>query len=59
MENKKVWAFNCYGVCIKRLYISEIEEWNNNHGLASDKIVSWMESPKGYSITKRKAEEKC
>ena len=43
MEDKKVWAFNCYGVCIKRLYVSEIEEWNNNHGLASDKIVSWKE----------------
>ena len=41
MEDKKVWGFNVYGVCIKRLYISEIENWNSTHGLASDKITSW------------------
>lgn len=43
MEDKKVWCFNCYGVCIKRMYISEIESWNEKHGLVSDKITSWKE----------------
>ena len=57
MENKKVWCFNCYGVWINRMCVSEIEEWNNTHRLASDKITSWKEQPKGYSITKRKAEK--
>lgn len=43
MEDKKVWCFNCYGVCIKRMYISKIDEWNNTHRLVSDKIASWKE----------------
>lgn len=40
---KKVWCFNCYGVCIKRMSIDKIKEYNASHPLASDKIVSWKE----------------
>ena len=43
MEDKKVWCFNCYGVCIKRMCVSKIDEWNNTHALVSDKITSWKE----------------
>lgn len=53
MEDKKVWCFNCYGVCIKRMYVSKIDEWNNTHGLVSDKITSWKEQPKGYSSNRK------
>ena len=37
----KVWGFNCYGICIKRIEVSKIEEWNATHPLANQKIVSW------------------
>lgn len=40
---KKVWCFNCYGVCIARLLESEISEWNKNHEIISKKIVDWRE----------------
>ena len=56
MEDKKVWCFNCYGVCIKRMYISKIDEWNNTHRLVSDKIASWNEQPKGYSSNRKDKE---
>jgi hypothetical protein len=39
----KVWGFNCYGICIKRIEVSKIEEWNATHPLANQKIVSWKE----------------
>ena len=39
----KVWGFNCYGICIKRIKISKIDEWNATHQLANEKIVSWKE----------------
>ena len=39
----KVWGFNCYGVCIKRIEVSKIDEWNATHSLANEKIVSWKE----------------
>lgn len=56
MEDKKVWCFNCFGVCIKRMYVSKIDEWNNTHGLVSDKITSWKEQPKGYSSNRKDKE---
>ena len=39
----KVWGFNCYGICIKRIEASKIEEWNATHSLANQKIVDWKE----------------
>jgi hypothetical protein len=39
----KVWVFNCYGICIGRIDIEKIEEWNATHGLANEKIVDWKE----------------
>ena len=40
----KVWGFNCYGVCIKLIEVSKIEEWNANHPIVSQKIKSWKEA---------------
>ena len=40
---KKVWCFNCYGVCIVRLSVDKIDEWNATHPLANQKIKSWKE----------------
>ena len=42
-QKMKVWGFNCYGVCIKRIEVSKIDEWNATHQLANEKIVSWEE----------------
>ena len=28
---KKVWCFNCFGVCIVLLQKDKIEEWNKTH----------------------------
>lgn len=39
----KVWCFNCYGVCIARLAVERIANWNEKHVLASEKVVSWKE----------------
>ena len=39
----KVWGFNYYGVCIKRIEVDKIEEWNATHSLANQKIVDWKE----------------
>lgn len=39
----KVWCFNCYGVCVAKMEIGKIEEYNNNHPLHSQKITSWKE----------------
>jgi hypothetical protein len=39
----KVWGFNCYGVCVKRIELNKIEEWNKTHSLMNQKIVSWIE----------------
>lgn len=39
----KVWGFNCYGICIKRIEVNEIEKWNETHALANQKIVIWKE----------------
>ena len=39
----KVWCFNCYGVCVARMEVDKIEEYNNNHPLHSQKITSWKE----------------
>ena len=41
--SKKVWCFNCYGVCIARMPIAKIDEYNAKHGIASEKIKSWIE----------------
>ena len=38
-----VWGFNCYGVCIKRIEVIKIAEWNATHTLANEKIVDWKE----------------
>ena len=37
----KVWCFNCYGVCIKRMDVTKIDEWNATHPLQCEKIISW------------------
>lgn len=37
----KVWGFNCFGVCITRIEIDKIEEYNQKHLLFNEKIVSW------------------
>ena len=42
-QKMKVWGFNCYGVCIKRIEVSKIDEWNATHLLANEKIISWKE----------------
>jgi hypothetical protein len=42
-NNMKVWGFNCYGVCIVRIEKKDIGKWNENHAIASQKIVSWKE----------------
>lgn len=39
----KVWGFNCYGVCVKRIELNKIEEWNRTHSLVNQKIVNWIE----------------
>ena len=39
----KVWGFNCYGVCIVRIDVNKINEWNKNHPIVSQKIKSWKE----------------
>lgn len=39
----KVWCFNCYGVCVARLPIGKIDEYNTRHNIASEKITSWKE----------------
>ena len=39
----KVWCFNCFGVCIARLAIDKIDEWNANHPIVTQKIKSWKE----------------
>ena len=39
----KVWCFNCYGVCIARLSVDKIDEWNAKHLIISEKIKSWKE----------------
>lgn len=39
----KVWGFNCYGVCVARIEVSKIEEYNKKHSLHSQKITSWKE----------------
>ena len=38
---KKVWCFNCFGVCIVRLPIDKIDEWNKTHPLFNEKIYSY------------------
>ena len=42
-QKMKVWGFNCYGICIKRIEASKIDECNATHQLANEKIVSWKE----------------
>ena len=37
----KVWGFNCFGVCVTLIEESKIEEYNENHVLFNEKIVSW------------------
>lgn len=39
----KVWCFNCYGVCIARMPIGKIGEYNSKHYIASERITSWKE----------------
>ena len=40
---KKVWCFNCFGVCIVLLPKDEIEEWNKTHPLFNEKIHSYKD----------------
>lgn len=40
---KKVWCFNCFGVCIVRLSKDKIKEWNVTHSLFNEKIIDWKE----------------
>lgn len=37
----KVWGFNCYGVCIVRIEVDKIEEYNARHPIISEKIKTW------------------
>lgn len=37
----KVWGFNCFGVCIKRIDVNKIDEYNKNHLLVRDRIAYW------------------
>ena len=37
----KVWAFNCFGICIKLLPLEKINEWNETHPLFNEKICSY------------------
>ena len=37
----KVWGFNCFGVCIVRINVNDIEQWNKTHLLFNEKIVSY------------------
>lgn len=37
----KVWGYNCYGVCIKLIEESKIEEYNAQHPIISEKIKDW------------------
>lgn len=39
----KVWGYNCYGVCVARIEIEKINEYNEKHKLAHEKIVTWKE----------------
>lgn len=39
----KVWGFNCYGVCIARIDVNKIDEWNKKHPMMRDKIKTWKE----------------
>lgn len=39
----KVWGFNCFGICIVRIELSKIEEYNKNHPLFNEKIITWKE----------------
>jgi hypothetical protein len=38
---KKVWCFNCFGVCIVLLPVDKIDEWNKAHPLFNEKIHSY------------------
>lgn len=42
MKVEKVWGYNCYGVCITLIDKSEIEEYNANHPVISQKIASYL-----------------
>lgn len=39
----KVWCYNCYGVCIARMEVNKIEQWNASHPIVSEKIKFWGE----------------
>ena len=39
----KVWCFNCFGVCVGRMEVSKIHEWNQNHPNYTTKICDWKE----------------
>lgn len=39
----KVWCYNCFGVCVARLEISQIEKWNETHKNFAYRITSWAE----------------
>ena len=39
----KVWGFNCYGVCVARIEVEKIEQYNKNHPSYNQKIVDWKE----------------
>lgn len=39
----KVWGFNCYGVCVARIEVDKIDDWNAKHPIVSQKIKSWKE----------------
>jgi hypothetical protein len=38
---KKVWGFNCFGVCIVLIEENKIDEYNAKHPLFNEKIISW------------------
>ena len=40
----KVYGYNCFGICIVRIDVEKIKEWNAKHPFPRDQIFSWKES---------------
>lgn len=39
-KTNKVWAFNCFGVCIALIAADKVDDWNETHPLFNEKIIS-------------------
>ena len=51
-EVKKVWGFNCFGVCIVLIQENKIDEYNAKHPLFNEKIVSWKNANQNKGVKK-------